>query len=322
VRVPKESVGVIEVLGSSEAITRTLNATKAGAKVLGWSVKVCDAQGQPAMAASCANTLIAEHVTLILGEAIEPAWVQAQLTLAKSKGIPWINDSGPVTPNPLIDEQSTYDETTMGETMGKYIVATLHGAGDVATTEISAQYAIRVRSAGILAALHTAPGIHVVQTHDVALADPSADGHQWALSVLTQYPKLAAIAMSTDADSPGEVPAVQQRFPGAQYPHRPLLVGAFGDLFSLAYIRKGQMDAVADTPIESTAWISLDRAAAFFARKVPLPREGPTGYPLNLIPVTTVTKANVPTAGDYFPSPVDYVTFFTTKWRAEYKDLP
>jgi ABC-type sugar transport system substrate-binding protein len=325
VAVPKNvTIGIVSVLSAAEALQRTQAAAKAATKVLGWKVKICDAQGQPAKAANCANTLIAQNVSAIIGEAIEPAWVAPQLKLAKSKGIIWLNDAGPVTPgNKLIAANTTYSENDFGTAIGKYAAKALGGKGEVANTEISAQYAIRARTAALLAALKSAPGIKVVETHDVALADPVSDGRQFASAILTRYPKLSAILIGTDADSAGIVPVVAKKFPGKQYPDRPLVVGAFGDLAQLAMIRRGQMDAAIETPIESTAWIAVDRITEYLARKTS-PPDGPhTGYPLNLVPVTPVDKTNLPSdPKEYFPSPTDFVSFFKAKWSAEYTGLP
>jgi ABC-type sugar transport system substrate-binding protein len=322
VAVPKKTVGVIEAFGAAEAIQRTTAGITAGAKVLGWTVKTCDAQGDPTKMASCASSLISQRVDVIMGEAIEAAPVKAQLTQAKSKGIPWINTTGPVLPDPLIESQATYDENTLGKTLGDYIATQIGGKGQVATTTIKALYALRLRSDAMVAALKSKPDIDVVDIHDITLSDPVADGRRWASTMLTRYPDLRAIGLDSDAEPPGVVPVVAQKFPGKQFPDRPLVTAPFGNLAHFELIRKGQLDAVAEVPLEATGWIALDRAAAFFARDTALPKEAASGYPIDLLPVTIVDKKNVPQQPKkYFEPSVDFVTFFTTKWGTEYKGL-
>lgn len=324
VAIPKETVGVLEVQAvGNNSPARTAAAIEEGAKILGWQVKLCDGQGVPAQEANCASTFLSEHVNVIFGEAVEAPTVQAQLAQAKSKGIPWINVTGPVAPSPLIESQAVYSEQALGHALGAYIAGRLKGRqSQIALPTINSLYALRLRYQNERAVLNANSNIHVVSVHDILLSNPVTDGHDWASTILTQYPKLTAIGMISDAEPTGVVSAVAAKYPGKQFPDRPLLSAPFDDLNQLGLIRKGELDAVAAVPVTTTGWIALDRAAEFFARKTPIPANAAAGYPLDFLPTVIVDKANLPANPNaFYPFPVDAPAFFATKWQAEFRGV-
>lgn len=323
VALEKQTLGLIEVVGAAESIQREASALEAAAGQLGWSVKVCDGEGDPVKMANCANTLLAQNVTAMIGANVEVAPVKSQMETAKKRGIPWINIGGPAKPSPLFSTQAVENETEIGTLMGEYIVKRLGGeGGTVAATEEPANYPLGVRMDAVYEQLSKAGKIDIVSKHVVDFTDLVADVRTWSEGVLTSNPDLSAFALCVDTDPVAVASVVQSnKGPGKQYPERPLIVGSLGDLANLELIRKGQIDATAETALGATAWIAVDQLAAYFGRETEFAEDPQDAYSLPILSPQLVTKENVPAnPKEYAEPPIDFEAFFTTKWETEFEN--
>ena len=204
--------------------------------------------------------------------------------------------------------------------MAEYIAERLEGKGTVAATEYPGIYALKLRMDALYKTLGESPEIEVVNKHVVDFTDLVGDVRGWAESVLTSEPELSAFALCIDTDPVAVASVVQSKNPGKQYPERPLIVGSLGDLANLELIRKGQIDATTETALGATAWVALDQLAANFSRETEFAKNPQDAYSLPILDAQLVTKENVPAnPKEYAEPPVDFETFFKTKWETEYK---
>jgi ribose transport system substrate-binding protein len=311
------TIGVLQVVGAAETIQRDTNGIKQAAKLLGWKIIVCDGQGDPAKTAACGTTLLAQHPDAIVSFNVEAAGILPALKEAKAKNIPWVQAGGPAVPSPLFVTQVVEDENEVGTVMAQFLVDKLGAqGGTVATTEFPAILALKQRMAAFYSTLEKSPSIKVINKHTVDFANLTADVRSWSAATLTKNPDLSAFGLCVDSDPVAVASVVQSKKPGAQDPDRPLIVGSQGDLANLDLIRKGQVDAVSETAISATAWMSLDQIAEFFARQKAFSQNPRSDYSLDFLKAQLVTKANVPkTANTFVDPPEDFVK---TKWAKEF----
>lgn len=320
VSVEKQTVGLVEVVGAAESIQRETHALEAAVAKLGWDVKVCDGEGDPVKMGNCATNLLSQGVTAMVTANVEVAPVKKQMEDAKKRGIPWINIGGPAKPSPLFSTQVVENEEEIGALMGEFLVERMEGKGTVAATEEPASYPLGIRMDALYGVLDENPEIEIVNKHVVDFTDLVADVRTWSEGVLTQEPDLGAFALCVDTDPVAVASVVQSnKGPGKQYPERPLIVGSLGDLANLELIRKGQVDATAETALGATSWIAVDQLASYFAREAEFSKDPQRAYGLPILEPQLVTKENVPqNPKEYAEPPVDFEAFFESKWGTEF----
>jgi ABC-type sugar transport system substrate-binding protein len=320
VALPPQTLGILAVNNAAEAVQRMTQGASDAATELGWKVKVCDGAGDPKKMANCASTLLTQGSTVVASLCIESAGIKPQLEQAKKKNVLWMNYGCEAAPSPLFASQITYDEKTFGTQLGEYVKEQLGGEGEVAATTWSALPSLKLRADSALAVLRGAPAIDVVNVHDTNITTPADDAQKWTGTILTRYPDLKAIVLDSDIEAVGAAPVLKQKFPDKSFPDRPLLVAYFGNLGNLDLIRKGQLDAAAEIPVEAAGWMTVDRAAEFFARDQAPPERGADRYPFDFLGVQVVTKDNLPADPKSYVEPdQDFVSFFKAKWEKEFK---
>src|SRR6201999_1957802 len=135
------------------------------------------------------------------------------------------------------------------------------------------------------------------------------------------HPDAKAVTMVFSTAEIGASQALTQRFgAGKTYPARPLLTTYYANLPVIDMIRKGQLDAAAENPLEWTGWGAIDQLAEDFTRKTPSSTDERPDYGpgLDFWRPTVVTKDNLPPEGQLLAPTVDFAGFFTAKWAAEF----
>ncbi|HVW46343.1 MAG TPA: sugar ABC transporter substrate-binding protein [Solirubrobacterales bacterium] len=322
---PQVTVGVVDVLASSEASQRLEVGLKDASKVLGWKLLSCDAQGEPAGMQRCAETLLNQEVEVLFLLATEPTPVHNALVKAKSKGVPVIGFGGQTTNSPLLAGLYYPNEHEAGEIAGEYIVEQLESLKpDERSMIVHSIAAIwgEERTAGMLEKVEPA-GIKIAAKYQTDLANVEAGTLKATTDELTANPEVKAIYDSFDAAGRSTAQAVAQKFPGKKFPERPLVVTFHADLTTLEMMREGKIDAVVDVPYDATAWIAADQAAQFLARETPPSKEPEPKYPLPFLKQELFTAEDeFPPEGQYREPQNDFVTFFTTKWQQEFTNIP
>lgn len=319
--VPKETIGYLRYIAADSSDQRIYNAFVAAADVLGWKVISCDGQGNPTVMVQCMNTLLADHPAAIVNDGIPQSLIATGLQQAKSEGIPTVYTGGSLTPANLYSAGYVPPDAAMGQMLGNYIVqqlSKLSGTQDVIAQTFAAPWGqARVNS------LTTA----IKGTNVKIVAQPAADatnlvqGTQSQISsLLTQYPNAKAVWITFDGAVSGAAQAVAAKYPGESFPQAPMVATFYDELQTLQLIRQGTVTVTVAEPLEWCSWVAADQLAEYFARKTPLSQSVRPDYGAGMTfwQPTLVTKANLPPAGQLVTPPVNFVSFFKTKWHAEF----
>lgn len=322
---PKKKIGILQLNAQAEVAFRIAEGARIPAEKLGWEVIVCDSLGDPARMASCGDSLLNQGVDAILTVAIEPAPIMAQLRKAKEKNVLWITLGGGTTPNDLITAEYAPLETEMSNLLHAYIIKQLEKRpGDTKEMAISTFSQVRAGKARSDDLYEDLKGtnIKVVDEHVSDLANQIADARQSVTSQLTAFPEVDALLGTANYVVPVMGQLVAQRYPGKQFPDRPLVVGYLDDLVNLDSIRKGQTDAIATMRLDAASYVGIDQLAQYFARGTKLNPDAylksQEVYGMDLREATLVTKENLPVEGQYIEPAGDFIMFFENKWNAEY----
>lgn len=322
---PGQTIGILQLNAQAEVAFRIAEGARIPAERLGWDVIVCDSLGDPARMASCSESLLNQGVDAILTVAIEPAPVMAQLRRAEEEGVLWLTLGGGTTPSDLITAQYAPLETEMSDLLHEYLIEQLaQRPGDEHTMAISTfsqVWAGKARSDDLYADLE-GTNISVVDEHVSDLANQIADARQSVTSQLTAFPNVDALYGTANYTVPVMGQLVAQRFPGQDFPDRPLVLGYLDDLVNLDAVRQGQADAIATMRLDAASYVAIDQLAQHFARGRDLDPNAYLGsedvYGIDLREATLVTAENLPPEGEYVEPAANFIAFFNAKWKAEF----
>ena len=100
VKLPQETIGIVNVLQASEAAQRLQAGAEQAAKALGWKVSAVDAAGDPTKSESDIVAFVNEGVGAIVDLSNPTAAITQGLAQARAKNIPVINIGGLQDPSP------------------------------------------------------------------------------------------------------------------------------------------------------------------------------------------------------------------------------
>ncbi|WP_395103911.1 sugar ABC transporter substrate-binding protein [Actinomadura sp. SCN-SB] len=313
--VPKLTIGYLRYVAQSPADQRMYDSAVAAAKVLGWTVIPCDGQGDPAKMAACGNTLLNQNIDVLLDDGIPQTIIADALRRARDKGIPTVYSGGSLDKTDLYTAGYAPPEGEMGATLAKYVAAQTQGRGGGTIVQgFPASWGIE-RVAALKAA-----GVKILSEQDADATNLVQGTQQQIAAQLNQHPNASAVWITFETAVMGAAQAVRARFPGMSYPDRPLLVTFYANRPTLDLIRKGQVDAAVEDSLEWSSWAAIDQIAELKARKTPMSKDVRPVYGegLDFWRPTLVTKNNLPPAGQLVTPPVDFVRFFTAKWKHEF----
>ena len=322
VSLPQKKVGILQILGSIESAQRAENTIKDAIDTLGWSVTSCDAQGEPTKMASCGESLLNEGVEAIFVLGIEPSLIKAQLIKAKKMGVPMIEFSGQVEPDPNWSGSYYPDEAKAGEILAGSLMKKLEsveGTADISVANYPAGWA-SVRTEQLESDVKESGGKVKISAESVTDAANLVQGtEQTVTTQITQNPNLKAFWFAFDSAGQAAGPVIASKYAGKEFPERPWVVTFHGDLGTLELMRKGDINEVVDVPYDASGWVAVDQAAQFFARETPFETNPQPSYGgFEVYDYKIITKENLPPKGQYVEPTNDFVTFFKTKWKEEF----
>lgn len=315
VTLPKITIGYLRYVGQSPADQRIYNAAVAAAKVLGWKVIPCDGQGDPVKMAACADTLLNQHINVMLNDGIPEGIIAAALRRAKSMNIPVVYSGGSLDQTDLYTAGYVPPDGQMGQVLAAYVKQQVAGkSGGVIVQGFAASWGVE-RVAALKAA-----GVKIVSNQEADATNLVQGTQQQISAQLNQHPDASAVWITFETAVLGASQALDAKFPGKSYPDRPLLVTFYANLPTLKLISEGKVDAAIEDSLEWSSWVAMDQIAEFVARKTPMSSEVRPDYGpgLDFWRPVLVTKSNLPASGSLAPAPVDYTTFFQDKWKTEF----
>ena len=155
--------------------------------------------------------------------------------------------------------------------------------------------------------------------HDLDLSNAVQDTLSTSRQALQQNPDLAGMWTLCDFC----LPLMAQEVGRAQTGTRTTVVaGLYANPQAIAGIRGGSIDAVSDLPWVSSVWIGMDQVLQNIARKTRIASTQAVygRYRLPFMRPYVIERRNVGNFGAVIPvyGP-DYQTYFTTKWRKEFR---
>lgn len=311
------TVGLNQIVGSVEGAQISQAALEEAADVFGWKVVVCDAQGDPTKMANCMTTLLSQNVDVIFTLSEEAAVLGGGLKAAKSKGVPVFSFGGSIAPSDLFSGIYYENNKELGEALGGYLAEQFPDEpGKVLQSTFAAEFC-KERDEGMLGA--AGKSAEVVASTEVDQANLLAGTRQQVASMLAQNPDANVVYFCFESAVSAGAQAVAAKFPGKQFPDRPLVVTYHAYLSQLELIRQGKLDAVAESPFQASAWAAVDSAASVLSESgepIPSPGQEVDGFPLYDYKV--ITKEDLPAKGELVPPTSDFITFFSEKWKHQY----
>lgn len=310
-------VGLNQIAGAFPQAQRIQNDFEAAAKIFGWKVVACDAQGDPTKMANCETSLLNQGAKAIFSIGEESSLISAGLQAAKAKGVPTYNIGGQVTPSPLLTGNYGPNEATAGAVLGKWVVKKVGSAGgDVLLSDFPSYYG-KLRTGGLKNAIK-GTNFKIVATTQPDFANLVSSTRQQVTTMYTQHKNAKVYWLSVEAAIQPAAQALAAADGGKHFPAAPLVVTFHGDLSELALLRQGLVDALSENQYTASSWVAADSFAQTLANRAGTPSPGyeVNGFPIYSYPI--ITRANVPPAGKLFPLKYDYYTFFKTKWKQEF----
>jgi ABC-type sugar transport system substrate-binding protein len=312
VALPKETIGLVDIVGASSADQALEQSVKQAAQLLGWSYKSVDAQGDPAKMNGGVLSFVNQHVNAIVTIAIQPQAARQGLAAAKAAGIPTIQIGGTLPPSDLYTASYEQNEGAMTDLAAQYMVDRMHFTGDVGFFTNNAVYGFKARQAAFDAVLSLYPGIHIVATHELDLTNLGPDAQSATVAMLQAHPSIKAIWVMAD---PAFIPAldgVRQ----AGHDSKTFVMGwtAYPP-YGKALVNDPAAGALPHAYSENTGWVAMDQLASHFAKHTAIDPEAVADNP---VPVTLFTKEHPPPTNTVPTPPVNYQETYGAKWKAEY----
>ena len=322
VKLPSETIGVVNVLRASEAAQRLEAGTDAAAKALGWKVTAVDAAGDPTKSEAGIVTFVNEGVGAIVDISNPTAAMTQGLAEARAKNIPVINIGGLQNPSPNIEAQYYGDPTDLAAALDKYMFAHLPPHPQIAEFTSQIEYDEQKRDQQFQADAKAAGA--TVYTYPIDLANLAGAATTAAHTALLAHPGLNAFWGDID----GELPVVAQVLKAANKCGKVGNFNFYDDLINLKTIAGGCATAVVSSPVGADGWAAIDQLAEFFARKKSITSFPPTWSVLEVHPygvdirtgaaIVITDKTNLPASGQYVTPKTDFPVFFAAKWKKEY----
>jgi ABC-type sugar transport system substrate-binding protein len=322
VKLPTETIGVVNVLRASEAAQRLEAGTDAAAKALGWKVTAVDAAGDPTKSEAGIVTFVNEHVGAIVDISNPTAAMTQGLAEARAKNIPVINIGGLQNSSPNIEAQYYGDPTDLAAAIDKYMFAHLPPHPQVAEFTSQIEYDEQKRDQQFQKDAKAAGA--TVYTYPIDLANLAGAATTAAHTALQAHPGLNAFWGDID----GELPVVAQVLKSTNQCGKVGNFNFYDDLINLKTIAGGCATAVSSSPVGADGWAAIDQLAEFFARKKSITSFPPTWSVLEVHPygvdirtgaaIVVTDKTNLPASGQYVTPRTDFPVFFAAKWKKEY----
>jgi ABC-type sugar transport system substrate-binding protein len=319
---PAGKIGIINFLNGIESSDRLADSATFAAGELGWDTIVCDGKGTPSQFVACGNSLIAQGVNGILAIAIEPGQITSVIAKANSAGIPIAQVGGGGVP--LGDYNGNYgpDEAKAGELLTEGIfekLEPLEGNPEIIVHNFPAKWGSE-RTEQLEKAVSEQDKIKIGDNVVTDAADLVPFTERTVATQITQYPDASAYWFTFDTTGQVGGGVISSKYPGKEFPDKPLVATFHGDQATLGLIAQGDIDLISDVNYDASSWMGIDGIATELGQKKPMSTENQPKYPVigDAFTYVNIDKENLPEEGLYMPTEWDVPAYFISKWKAEY----
>lgn len=303
------TIGVLQIQGASEIITRLAEDIKTANASVGWKTDVVDGKGDPAVLGQAMTGFIAKKVDAIFVLAVDSAAIAPQIKQAQEAGIPVIASALTVS-----DDAGLYTATFAPD---------LPGYADATVAYLQEKFPSGAPFVQVdIPAVYAAHGF--ITTLDDALDEAgftqegNADGNPTDIvnsiatattNVVQANPDAKMMISCCDFTPPIQLAALTAAGKGDM-----LLVGRFDNLSSLQLFDSGANLILGVSNLDTGSMLALDAVYAMKASGT----EIPTDNDQSQYTFDVVDKDNVPAAGQFFYDPEEQIQTFVEKWSDEY----
>ncbi len=322
-KLPEAKIGIINFLNGIESSDRLADSTTFAAAQLGWTSTVCDGKGTPSQFVACGNSLLAEGVNAIVAVAIEPGQITPVIQKADAKNIPVIQVGGGGVPLGTFNGNYGPNEAKAGQLLTEALFEKLEPLEEepveIDVHNFPAKWGSE-RTEQLEKAVEGQSKIKINQEVVTDAANLVPFTRSTVTTQITQNPNVKAYWFTFDTTGQVGGQVIQSKFPGKEFPEKPLVATFHGDLATLQLIESGAIDMESDVNYDAAVWEGIDGIAQELGREEPMSKENQPKYPIIGDPFTyqIVTKENLPPAGEYVMPKWDVPSYFIAKWKAEY----
>lgn len=316
-----KSIGVIQLSGQSATSRAITEAAKEIGELFGFEVNVCDPNFDAQKIPQCATSIVSQSPSVVFSVSQNPGPLGSGLKEAADRGIPWFGTSSASTRSPYMNDLGA-DGFDLARTLDEWLFSAIDESGAAEPKRI---FAITAPTVGVASLneenqlkddIAAASGFELVK-HDLDLANAVQDTLNSSRQALEQNPDLAGMWTLCDFCLPLMAQTVASKQPDER---RTVVAGMFSTPESIADIRSGRVDAVADYAWALPVWAGMDQALQNWARREAIGRGWAIfdDYSLPFMEPYVITRENALTSG---PAPIygpDYESYFRAKWKKEF----
>lgn len=264
--VPHETVGLVDILGSSEIDAYTDKMVETIGKDLGWTVNFVNANGSASAANEAIDAFVTEHVNVIMDVSAGSSEIESGLEDAKSAGIPVFALAAGDRPSSLFAAEYTENEYTMGKILADYIVKHVTNP-EIANLGTNLLYAGVQRTDALENVVsNTNNRAHIVASQNVDLASDADTNTASALSaMLLAHPNINAVVAVFDDMAPPAIGVLKDQ--GLTNKVGLYTYYVLGDR---QYLKDNELKAVANANLPATAVIAFDQWLAHVIKHKPI----------------------------------------------------
>jgi ribose transport system substrate-binding protein len=317
-KVPHKTIGYVDIVASGGMQKRWYNYVTAASKVLGWDVKLVDANGVAATGLKGVQQFVSQGVDAILVSCIDTGPLVPGLTAARNAGIPVIA-VGCTQPPPTNSFDAVYaePEQALANALNGYLVTALKAKNckNVAVLQDRTILIGRMRSDYFIKALKDS-GFNVVATPVIPETSIVPSTRSAILGTLTAHPETCAFVPIFDFSVGTAIASLKSLGKSSSVG----VYSYYADDVNLPLLREpdSALQAVVDGPVEQVSFVAIDQLLAHFLRGAKI---DPNAADSLKIDFTNFTKANAPAFQTGYLTPWDTATYmkpFIQKWNSTY----
>lgn len=316
-----KSIGVIQLSGQSATSRAITEAAKEIGDLFGYKVNVCDPNFDAQKVPQCATSIVSQNPSVVFSVSQNPGPLGSALKEAADSDVPWFGTSSASTRSPYMNDLGA-DGFDLARTLDAWMFRAI---SDRSRADPKRVFAITAPTVGVASLneenqlksdIEAAPGFELAK-HDLDLANAVQDTLNTSRQALEQNPDLAGMWTLCDFCLPLMAQTVAAKQPDER---RTVVAGMFSTPETIADIRSGRIDAVADYAWALPVWVGMDQALQSWARRDAIGRGWAVfeDYSLPFMEPYVITRENALDSG---PAPIygpDYETYFRTKWKQEF----
>lgn len=316
-----KKIGVVQLSAQSATSKSVVAATREIAEMLDYGVEVCDPNFDPQKIPQCATSIAAQKPDVVFSVSQNPGPMGSGVKQVADNGGLWFGTGSQSDPSPSINDYGV-DGIALSEVLDKFMFERIEQQNPDGNGKI---FAITAPTVGVASKnsgdqlakdVQAADGFELID-HNLDLANAVQDTLNTTRQTLEQNPDLSAVWTLCDFCVPLMAQTVANKQPGDR---KTVVVGQFSSPASIADVRKGNVDGIADYAWSLPVWVGIDQALQKWARNQEPVKDFSVfgGYDLPFMEPYVLTKDNALASGAAPVYGPDYETYFKAKWAKEF----